>query len=78
MKVGFSLGALSKSLEEQANEQGCTFGNNAEKWEKASDALIRLRFNLELPDGMYRKLQDRLFDKMIKDVTRASIQELDR
>ena len=34
MKIGFHFGALAKSLEEQANEQGCTFGCNAEKWEK--------------------------------------------
>lgn len=59
-QVGFSYGPLCDDLEVQANRQGYTLGENAEKFEKIRDAINMVMFHVATKsqvDYMTKKLQ---------------------
>jgi len=60
MQIGFSYGCLSDPLEKQAKKQGFTLGEKAKKMEHLKDCVIKLRFGIDIPDGIYDKLLKKL------------------
>ena len=65
-QVGFMYGAISKSIEEQAKEQGYTLGKDAYNIEACKTAITQLRFGIDTPDSIHKKLIERLHNKVIK------------
>lgn len=61
MEVVFHYGALSRSLEEQANAQGFTLGKDAERLQKLNDSMIMCWIHGlccdSQKDSMMKKLQ---------------------
>lgn len=61
MDITFSHGGLSPLYEEQANKQGFTLGNKAEKAEELRHAILVLMFNGVLTESQtwnaYKRLQ---------------------
>lgn len=70
MEVIFHYGALADSLEEQANAQGFTLGNDAERLQKLNDAVLMCWFhNLctdSQKDSMINKLQKQVLKSLKK------------
>ena len=64
--IGFSYGVFSKTLKEQAIEQGYTL-KNKELYEKLKEALNLLKFHLT-NDSENDKLLSKLHKKVIKDL----------
>jgi hypothetical protein len=73
MQVGFSYGALSDSLETQANNQGFTLGKQKEVLEQCMDAIMRLRFGIDVPDSIHNKLIERLNKKVVKSLKKKDV-----
>ena len=67
-QVGFSYGAMSKTIEEQAKEQGYTLGKDANNIEACKTAITQLRFGIDTPDNIHKKLIERLHKKVIKSL----------
>ena len=65
MTIGFHHGALSPTYEEQANEQGFTFGDNAEWIEEVGKGLKCLWIHGCLTDGEYNKVLQRFQKKIL-------------
>lgn len=66
--VGFGYGALCKPLEEQANEQGYTLGNKAERFENIREAIHTLTFGDILTDSQIDKSFQKLNKQVIKNL----------
>lgn len=75
MEVVFHYGALCEELEEQANKQGLTLGENAKNWQKICDAMLTVWIHGiatdSQKDGMIRRFQS----KMTKDLKRLEVNE---
>ena len=67
-QVGFSYGAISKTIEIQANEQGYTLGKGIDEIERCRQAITQLRFGIDTPDSIHKKLIERLHKKVIKSL----------
>ena len=67
-QVGFSYGAIAKTIEEQAIEQGYTLGKDADEIETCRVAITQLRFGIHTPDSIHGKLIERLHKKVIKSL----------
>lgn len=62
-QVGFGYGPLCDSLETQANVQGYTLGDDAEKFEKIKDAINMVMFYVATDsqvNAMTKKLQEQV------------------
>lgn len=64
--IGFSYGALSDTLEEQANKQGYTLGEDAEILEKIKNARMLLIFKDILTDSQAEQTAKKIQSKVIK------------
>lgn len=67
-EVGFHYGALGPSLEEQANKQGFTLKDKAEKLEKLRECITRLMFAGILTDSEVTKAYNKLQKKVVKSL----------
>lgn len=65
MEVKFSFGAMSPTLEEQANRQGYTLGNEAEKLEKLKKARTMMLFHGIINDGIAENTAKKINKKVI-------------
>lgn len=63
--VGFHHGALSASYEEQANEQGFTFGDRAEWVQKVGYGLICAHIHGCITDSEWDKILRRFQNKVL-------------
>ena len=68
MQVGFGYGALCDGLEKQANEQGYTLGEEAEKFEKRREAILTLTFGKILTDSQIDKAYQKLQKQVVKSL----------
>lgn len=59
-KVGFSYGAVSRTLEKQANDQGFTLGNYKNHFEDIAVCIQKIRWGIRLPEKAYSSLLKRL------------------
>ena len=66
--VKFGYGALEDSLEKQANDQGYTLGEQAEKFEKFKTEILDLWINGILTDNQSDKLIEKLHKQVIKSI----------
>lgn len=64
-QIEFSYGILSGTLEEQANKQGYTLGEEAEKLEKIRKAINMCKFHVAT-DSQVSSMIKKLHDKVIK------------
>lgn len=64
--IGFSYGALSDTLEEQANKQGYTLGKDGEMLEKIKNARMLLIFKEILTDGQAEQTAKKIQSKVVK------------
>lgn len=67
-KVRFSYGVLSETLETQANKQGYTLGDDADKFEKIKDAINMCVFHVATDsqiDAMTKKLHNKVIKALI-------------
>lgn len=66
-EVRFVYGVFLKSLEEQANDQGYTLGDNNELLERIRKAINICRFHVATEnqvDSMFRKLNKKVADSL--------------
>jgi len=70
--VGFSYGCLGDSLEEQANKQGYTLGEDADTFEKIRKAINMCMFHVAT-DSQVSAMTKKLHNKVIKALTHISI-----
>ncbi|EKS4345028.1 hypothetical protein QB607_003031 [Clostridium botulinum] len=66
-KVGFSYGVFGDSLEKQANDQGFTLNDNAEKFEKIRRAINMCGFHVATEsqvDSMLKKLHKQILKSL--------------
>lgn len=66
-KVGFSYGVLFDTLEEQANDQGYTLGDNAETFEKIREAINMCMFHVAT-DSQVSAMTKKLHNKVVKSL----------
>lgn len=66
--IEFRHGFLSPSYEEQANEQGYTLGDQAEKYQKLGKYVLELRIFGIITDGETDKALQRLQKKFVKEL----------
>ena len=66
--IGFYHGALSDDYEKQANDQGYTFGDKAELFQKLGFGLVINHIHGTLTDSVYDKALQRLQKKMVEAV----------
>lgn len=66
--IGFRHGFLSPSYEEQANEQGYTLGDQAEKYQKLGKYVLELSIFGIITDGETDKALQRLQKKFVKEL----------
>lgn len=66
--VEFRHGFLSPSYEEQANNQGYTLGDQAEKFQKWGKYILELRIFSIITDGETDKALQRLQKKLVKEL----------
>lgn len=64
--VIFGYGALSQTLEEQANNQGYTLGKKADKLEKLRQARLHLMFGGILTDSQLEQTAQKLQSQVVK------------
>ena len=64
-QIEFSYGTLSGNLEEQANKQGYTLGEEAEKLEKIRKAINMCKFHVAT-DSQVSSMIKKLHNKVIK------------
>ena len=72
-KVGFSYGVLYDSLEQQANKQGYTLGEDADTFEKIRKAINMCMFHVAT-DSQVSTMTKKLHKKVIKALKPISIQ----
>lgn len=65
IKVGFHHGVLADSYEEQANEQGYTFGDNADWVQKVGFGLVAAYIHGCITDAEYNKILCRFQTKIL-------------
>lgn len=65
IKVGFHHGVLADSYEEQANEQGYTFGDNADWVQKVGFGLVAAYIHGCITDAEYNKILGRFQTKIL-------------
>ena len=79
MKVGFYHGALADSYEEQANEQGFTFGKDAEWVQKVGFGLVCAHIHGCITDAEYDKIlqrfQKKILIKKLKPLAESEVPE---
>lgn len=75
-EVTFHYGALADSLEEQANAQGFTLGDKAEKWQNINHAMIMVWIHGIATDSEKDKMMARFQKKMIKDLKPFEVNEV--
>jgi hypothetical protein len=68
-EVKFSYGALSPSLEEQANRQGFTLGKQAERLERIDQARLMLFMNSLISDTVSEKIANRVNEMVVNSLT---------
>lgn len=74
--VGFHHGALCDSYEKQANDQGFTFGDDAEWVQKVGFGLVCAHIHGCITDGEYDKILQRFQRKiLLKKLKRLSENE---
>ena len=61
----FKHGAIAKPYEKQANDQGYTFGENADFVEKIGFGIIAGHINGIITDSEYNKILKRFGDKLL-------------
>ena len=66
--VGFHHGALCDSYEKQANEQGFTFGENAEFFQKVGFGLVAAYIHGFITDSEYDKILKRFQKELVKNL----------
>lgn len=70
MKIEFYHGALVDTYEEQANKQGCTFGDNADFVQKVGFGLTAAHIHGCITDSEYdrilRRFQTKILLKFLK------------
>ena len=70
MKIEFYHGALADTYEEQANKQGCTFGDEADFVQKVGFGLIAAHIHGCITDSEYdrilRRFQTKILLKFLK------------
>ena len=64
MEIGFYHGVLYDSYETQANNQGFTLGDKAEKLQDLFNALMAVRFGGLLTDSQYTSALNKLQKKI--------------
>ena len=78
MEVGFFHGALCESYEKQANDQGFTLGDSAEKLQKCGTNLVHVWIEGLLTDSQYDKALHKLQKKLLnalKPISKEDDQE---
>lgn len=68
VEVRFTYGAISDSIEEQANRQGFTLGEEAEKLELIRKAIVMCQFHVATPaqgSSMRRKLNEKVVRALV-------------
>ena len=77
MDIIFSHGAMTMSYEEQANRQGFTLGDKAEKAEELRHAILILLFNDVITDSqrwnIFQRLQKKFLIPNLKENTNEDI-----
>ena len=68
--IKFLYGPFAKPLEEQANSQGFTIGDETESLEECRNALITLNFGLDLPEAIHDKIRKMLHEEVVKNLKR--------
>ena len=68
-ELGFSYGLLAATLEIQANEQGYTLGNKAEKLQSYVKAAQKLKLGIKLPDSVYHDILKRINKRVTESLT---------
>ena len=74
-EVAFHYGALSDPLEKQANAQGLTLGDKAEKWQNICNATIFLWIHDIQTDIQKDHMLKKIHKKMIKDLKPFEVTE---
>lgn len=74
-QVGFSYGALSHNLEDQAKTQGYTLGKAGIELQRCVEAILVLRFGIDTPEAVHQKLLERLHKKVIKSLKKLKEME---
>lgn len=67
-EIGFHFGALSETLEEQANEQGFTLDDYAEFCENVKMGLVAAHIHGFITDGEYNKILPRFMKYIVKNI----------
>jgi len=70
--ISFSYGCLADKIEDQAISQGFTLGKDAKKYERCREALITLKFGIDVPESIYERLIRRLHDRVVKHLNPVS------
>ena len=65
MQINFNYGALSDPLEEQANKQGCTLGEDADFVQRLGDGLVLGHIHQVITDSEYDKILRRFQNKVL-------------
>jgi len=65
MEVKFSFGAMSPTLEEQANKQGYTLGDEANKLEKMKEARTMLFLHGIINDSLAEQTAKKINTKVV-------------
>lgn len=71
-KIGFSYGCLEDTLEKQANKQGYTLGEEAEKLEKIRKAINMCMFHVAT-DSQVAAMTKKLHNKVVETLKPVSI-----
>ena len=74
-EVTFHYGALADPLEKQANAQGLTLGDKAEKWQKICDAMILIWIHGIATDSQKGSMMKKFQKQMIKDLKQFEVTE---
>lgn len=72
--VGFHHGALCDSYEKQANEQGFTFGENAEFVQKVGFGLVAAYIHGCITDSEYDKILKRFQKILVEMLERLEVE----
>lgn len=81
MIIEFHHGALSDSYEEQANDQGFTFGENAKWVQDVGFGLVCAHIHGCITDAEYdrilRRFQQKILIKKLKPLAESEVQDED-
>lgn len=78
MKIEFCHSALADTYEEQANKQGCTFGDNADFVQKVGFGLIAAHIHGCITDSEYDRILRRFQTKILLKNLKRRQDENDR